>query len=46
MRVPIKLSMWVVGDQDIRGHLLAGAVLASMPVGVLSFLGQCFWYKD
>jgi multiple sugar transport system permease protein len=42
MTVPIKLSMMVVGDQYIWGQLMAGAVLASIPVGVLYFLGQRF----
>jgi multiple sugar transport system permease protein len=42
MTVPIKLSMMVVGDQYIWGQLMAGAVLASVPVGVLYFLGQRF----
>lgn len=42
MTVPIKLSMMVVGDQYIWGQLMAGAVLASIPVGILYFLGQRF----
>ena len=42
MTVPIKLSMMVVGDQYIWGQLMAGAVLASISVGVLYFLGQRF----
>jgi multiple sugar transport system permease protein len=42
MTVPIKLSMMVVGDQYIWGQLMAGAVLASVPVGVLYFIGQHF----
>lgn len=42
MTVPIKLSMMVVGDQYIWGQLMAGAVLASIPVGVLYFIGQRF----
>jgi len=40
--VPIKLSMMVVGDQYIWGRLMAGAVLASIPVGILYFIGQRF----
>jgi multiple sugar transport system permease protein len=42
MTVPIKLSMMVVGDQYIWGQLMAGAVLASIPVAVLYFIGQRF----
>jgi len=42
MTVPIKLSMMVVGDQYIWGQLMAGAVLASVPVAILYFLGQRF----
>ena len=42
MTVPIKLSMMIVGDQYIWGQLMAGAVLASIPVGVLYFIGQRF----
>ena len=42
MTVPIKLSMMVVGDQYIWGQLMAGAVLASIPVGILYFIGQRF----
>ena len=42
MTVPIKLSMMVVGDQYIWGQLMAGAVLASIPVGLLYFIGQRF----
>src|SRR2546428_8229395 len=38
MTVPIKLSMMRVGDQYIWGQLMAGAVLASVPVAVLYFL--------
>ncbi len=40
MTVPIKLTMMVVGDQYIWGQLMAGAVLASIPVAVLYFIGQ------
>ena len=42
MTVPIRLSMMVVGDQYIWGQLMAGAVLASVPVAILSFIGQRF----
>jgi multiple sugar transport system permease protein len=40
MTVPIKLTMMVVGDQYIWGQLMAGAVLASIPVAILYFIGQ------
>ena len=42
MTVPIRLSMMVVGDQYIWGQLMAGAVLASVPVAILYFIGQRF----
>jgi multiple sugar transport system permease protein len=42
MTVPIKLSMMVVGDQYIWGQLMAGAVLASVPITILYFIGQRF----
>jgi multiple sugar transport system permease protein len=42
MTVPIKLSMMVVGDQYIWGQLMAGAVLASVPIAILYFIGQRF----
>src|SRR5215831_5956197 len=42
MTVPIKLSMMVVGDQYIWGQLMAGAVLATVPITILYFLGQRF----
>jgi multiple sugar transport system permease protein len=42
MTVPIKLSMMVVGDQYIWGQLMAGAVLASVPIAILYFLAQRF----
>src|SRR2546427_11804014 len=42
MTVPIKLSMMVVGDQYIWGQIMAGAVLAFIPVGILYFIGQRF----
>src|SRR5207245_181079 len=40
--VPIKLSTMTVGDQYVWGQLMAGAVLASLPVVVLYFLAQRF----
>ncbi len=45
MTVPIKLSMMVVGDQYIWGQLMAGAILASIPIAVLYFIGQRFVVK-
>jgi len=45
MTVPIKLSMMVVGDQYIWGQLMAGAILASIPIVVLYFIGQRFVVK-
>jgi multiple sugar transport system permease protein len=42
MTVPIPLAMMVVGDQYIWGQLMAGAVLASVPVAILYFIGQRF----
>jgi len=42
MTVPIRLSMMVAGDQYIWGQLMAGAVLASVPVAILYFIGQRF----
>ena len=42
MTVPIKWSMLVVATPYIWGQLMARAVLASIPVGVLYFLGQHF----
>jgi multiple sugar transport system permease protein len=45
MTVPIKLSMMVVGDQYIWGQLMAGAILASIPITVLYFIGQRFVVK-
>jgi multiple sugar transport system permease protein len=42
MTVPIKLSMMVVGDQYIWGQLMAGAILASVPITILYFVGQRF----
>jgi multiple sugar transport system permease protein len=42
MTVPIRLSMMMVGDQYIWGQLMAGAVLASVPIAVLYFIGQRF----
>src|SRR5712692_3213518 len=45
MTVPIKLSMMVVGDQYIWGQLMAGAILASIPIAVLYYIGQRFVVK-
>ena len=42
MTIPIKLSMMVVGDRYIWGQLMAGAVLASVPIAILYFLAQRF----
>jgi multiple sugar transport system permease protein len=42
MTIPIKLSMMVVGDQYIWGQLMAGAILASVPIAILYFLAQRF----
>ncbi len=42
MTVPIRLAMMVVGDQYIWGQLMAGAILASVPVAILYFIGQRF----
>jgi multiple sugar transport system permease protein len=42
MTVPIKLSMMVAGDQYIWGQLMAGAILASVPITILYFVGQRF----
>jgi hypothetical protein len=42
MTVPIKWSMLVVATPYIWGQLMARVVLASIPVGVLYFLGQHF----
>jgi multiple sugar transport system permease protein len=42
MTIPIKLSMMVVGDQYIWGQLMAGAVLASVPIAILYVLAQRF----
>jgi multiple sugar transport system permease protein len=42
MTIPIKLSMMVVGDQYIWGQLMAGAILASVPITILYFVGQRF----
>ena len=42
MTVPIRLSMMVVGDQYIWGQLMAGAILASIPIAILYFIGQRF----
>jgi multiple sugar transport system permease protein len=42
MTVPIRLSSMMVGDQYIWGQLMAGAVLASVPIAILYFIGQRF----
>jgi multiple sugar transport system permease protein len=42
MTVPIRLSMMMAGDQYIWGQLMAGAVLASVPIAILYFIGQRF----
>ena len=42
MTVPISLSMMVVGDQYIWGQLMAGAILASIPIAILYFIGKRF----
>jgi multiple sugar transport system permease protein len=40
--VPVKLAGMIVGDQYIWGAIMAGAILASLPVIVLYFLAQRF----
>lgn len=40
--VPVKLAGMIVGDQYIWGAIMAGAILASLPVVVLYFLAQRF----
>jgi len=40
--VPVKLSSMIVGDQYVWGSIMAGAILASLPVVVLYFLAQRF----
>jgi multiple sugar transport system permease protein len=40
--VPVKLAGMIVGDQYIWGAIMAGAILASIPVIVLYFLAQRF----
>lgn len=40
--VPVKLSGMIVGDQYIWGAIMAGAILASLPVILLYFLAQRF----
>src|SRR5215212_1798626 len=40
--VPVKLSSMIVGDQYVWGSIMAGAVLASLPVVVLYFFAQRF----
>src|SRR3954468_23396536 len=40
--VPVKLAGMIVGDQYVWGAIMAGAILASLPVIVLYFLAQRF----
>jgi len=40
--VPVKLSSMIVGDQYVWGSIMAGAMLASLPVVLLYFLAQRF----
>src|SRR4051812_19733527 len=40
--VPVKLAGMIVGDQYVWGAIMAGAILASLPVVVLYFLAQRF----
>jgi multiple sugar transport system permease protein len=40
--VPVKLAGMIVGDQYVWGAIMAGAILASVPVIVLYFLAQRF----
>jgi multiple sugar transport system permease protein len=40
--VPVKLAGMIVGDQYIWGSIMAGAILASVPVIALYFLAQRF----
>src|SRR3954452_3124353 len=40
--VPVKLAGMIVGDQYVWGAIMAGAMLASLPVVVLYFLAQRF----
>ncbi|MCC7367337.1 MAG: carbohydrate ABC transporter permease [Chloroflexi bacterium] len=40
--VPVKLSGMIVGDQYVWGAIMAGAILASLPVVLLYFLAQRF----
>lgn len=40
--VPVKLAGMIVGDQYVWGMIMAGAILASVPVVALYFLAQRF----
>jgi multiple sugar transport system permease protein len=40
--VPVKLAGMIVGDQYVWGSIMAGAILASLPVVALYFLAQRF----
>jgi multiple sugar transport system permease protein len=40
--VPVKLAGMIVGDQYVWGAIMAGAILASLPVVLLYFLAQRF----
>jgi multiple sugar transport system permease protein len=40
--VPVKLAGMIVGDQYVWGMIMAGAILASIPVVALYFLAQRF----
>jgi len=40
--VPVKLSSMIVGDQYVWGSIMAGAILASLPVVLLYFVAQRF----
>jgi len=40
--VPVKLAGMIVGDQYVWGAIMAGAILASVPVVTLYFLAQRF----
>ena len=40
--MPVKLAGMIVGDQYVWGMIMAGAILASVPVIALYFLAQRF----
>ncbi|MFN8636592.1 MAG: carbohydrate ABC transporter permease [Chloroflexota bacterium] len=40
--VPVKLAGMIVGDQYVWGAIMAGAILAALPVVILYFLAQRF----